>query len=98
MRLDDYDGAAAIVAAWADGLRPDPSLTVSAWADIGPDARGLGPTVARSLQLDRRVVGEDRLAAQDMAAGGIGQRLQQCRRFADPIGECRDTPPGRRTR
>ena len=33
MRLDDYDGAAAISAAWADGLRPDPSLTVSAWAD-----------------------------------------------------------------
>jgi phage terminase large subunit GpA-like protein len=33
MRLDDYDGAAAIAAAWADGLRPDPSLTVSAWAD-----------------------------------------------------------------
>jgi phage terminase large subunit GpA-like protein len=33
MRLDDYDGAAATAAAWADGLRPDPSLTVSAWAD-----------------------------------------------------------------
>ena len=33
MRLDDYDGAAAIATAWADGLRPDPSLTVSAWAD-----------------------------------------------------------------
>jgi phage terminase large subunit GpA-like protein len=33
MQLDDYDGAAAIAAAWADGLRPDPSLTVSAWAD-----------------------------------------------------------------
>jgi phage terminase large subunit GpA-like protein len=33
VRLDDYDGARAIAAAWADGLRPDPSLTVSAWAD-----------------------------------------------------------------
>jgi phage terminase large subunit GpA-like protein len=33
MQLDDYAGAAAIAAAWADGLRPDPSLTVSAWAD-----------------------------------------------------------------
>lgn len=33
MPLDDYDGAAAIAAAWADGLRPDPALTVSAWAD-----------------------------------------------------------------
>ena len=33
MRLGDYDGAAAIAAAWADGLRPDPALTVSAWAD-----------------------------------------------------------------
>ena len=33
MQLDDYDGASAIAAAWADGLRPDPTLTVSAWAD-----------------------------------------------------------------
>jgi phage terminase large subunit GpA-like protein len=33
MRLDDYDGASAIAAAWADGLRPDPTLSVSAWAD-----------------------------------------------------------------
>ena len=34
MRLDDYDGAAAIAAAWADGLRPDPSLAFSLWADL----------------------------------------------------------------
>jgi hypothetical protein len=33
MQLGDYDGAMAIAAAWVDGLRPDPSLTVSAWAD-----------------------------------------------------------------
>jgi hypothetical protein len=30
LQLDDYDGAAAIAAAWADGLRPDRSLTVAA--------------------------------------------------------------------
>ena len=28
-----YDGAADIERAWRDGLRPDPLLTVSEWAD-----------------------------------------------------------------
>ena len=53
MRLDDYDGAAAIAAGWADGLRPDPALTVSAWAD---NRRVPSPKRRRTsaIQLDRR--------------------------------------------
>jgi phage terminase large subunit GpA-like protein len=31
--MDDYDGADAIERAWRDGLKPDPLLTVSQWAD-----------------------------------------------------------------
>ena len=31
--MDDYDGAGAIERAWRDGLKPDPLLTVSEWAD-----------------------------------------------------------------
>jgi phage terminase large subunit GpA-like protein len=31
--MDDHDGADAIERAWRDGLRPDPLLTVSEWAD-----------------------------------------------------------------
>jgi hypothetical protein len=31
--MDSYDGADAIERAWRDGLKPDPLLTVSEWAD-----------------------------------------------------------------
>ena len=31
--LTDFDGAAEILRAWGAGLRPDPDLTVSEWAD-----------------------------------------------------------------
>jgi phage terminase large subunit GpA-like protein len=31
--MDDHDGADAIEHAWLDGLKPDPLLTVSEWAD-----------------------------------------------------------------
>ena len=31
--MDDHDGADAIERAWQDGLKPDPLLTVSEWAD-----------------------------------------------------------------
>ena len=31
--LKDFDGAAEILRAWGSGLRPDPDLTVSEWAD-----------------------------------------------------------------
>jgi hypothetical protein len=31
--MDDHDGADAIERAWRDGLKPDPLLTVSDWAD-----------------------------------------------------------------
>jgi phage terminase large subunit GpA-like protein len=31
--IEDYDGAIEIERAWREGLRPDPLLTVSAWAD-----------------------------------------------------------------
>ncbi|MBL4544181.1 MAG: phage terminase large subunit family protein, partial [Rhodobacteraceae bacterium] len=29
-----FDGAAALIRAWSRGLRPDPDLTVSSWADL----------------------------------------------------------------
>ncbi|MGS4947968.1 phage terminase large subunit family protein [Meridianimarinicoccus sp. RP-17] len=29
----DFDGSAALIRAWSRGLRPDPDLTVSSWAD-----------------------------------------------------------------
>ena len=28
-----FDGAAALIRAWSRGIRPDPNLTVSEWAD-----------------------------------------------------------------
>jgi len=31
--LTDFDGAGEILRAWGSGLRPDPDLTVSEWAD-----------------------------------------------------------------
>jgi phage terminase large subunit GpA-like protein len=31
--MDDHDGADEIERAWSDGLKPDPLLTVSEWAD-----------------------------------------------------------------
>ena len=31
--LKDFDGAGEILRAWGNGLRPDPDLTVSQWAD-----------------------------------------------------------------
>jgi hypothetical protein len=31
--MDDHEGADAIERAWRDGLKPDPLLTVSEWAD-----------------------------------------------------------------
>ena len=58
-------------------------------ADIGPDPRRPGLAVARRLQLDRRVVGEDRRTAQDVAPDRVGQRLQQRRRLADPVRQGR---------
>jgi hypothetical protein len=66
-----------------DGRRigPEPGPFV---ADIGPNTGRLGPTVARRLQLDRGVVGEDRLAAEDVTGDGVGQGFEQCRRLADP--------------
>ncbi len=31
--LMDFDGAAEVLRAWGAGMRPDPDLTVSQWAD-----------------------------------------------------------------
>jgi len=31
--LQDFDGAEDILRAWSRGIRPDPNLTVSEWAD-----------------------------------------------------------------
>ena len=31
--MDDHDGAETVERAWRDGLKPDPLLTVSEWAD-----------------------------------------------------------------
>jgi hypothetical protein len=58
-------------------------------ADIGPDPCRPGLAGARRLQLDRRVVGEDRRSAQDVAADRVGQRFQQRGRLADPVGQGR---------
>lgn len=33
MNADDYEGALEIERAWREGLRPDPRLTVSEWAE-----------------------------------------------------------------
>src|SRR3954451_22613795 len=58
-------------------------------ADVGPDPRCLCLAVTRCLQLDRRVVGEDRRTAQDVTLDRVGQRLQQRRRLTDPAGQGR---------
>ena len=57
--------------------------------DVGPDPAGRRPAGARRQQLDRGVVGEQGPAGQHIAPDGIGQRLQQRRRLADPAGERR---------
>ena len=56
-------------------------------AGKGPKPCGLGLAVGQHA--DRRVIGKDRLCRQDVAADGIGQRLQQGCRLADPIGQGR---------
>ena len=33
MTVDDYEGALEVERAWREGLRPDPRLTVSEWAE-----------------------------------------------------------------
>ena len=40
--MDDHDGADAIERAWRDGLKPDPLLTVSEWADRKPGSVATG--------------------------------------------------------
>src|SRR5215203_3674863 len=56
-------------------------------ADVGPDPRRPGAALARRLELDKGVVGEDRRTAQDMTADRLSQWLQQRRRLADPAGQ-----------
>ena len=58
-------------------------------AGIGPEPCRLGLSGAGRQHADGRVVGEDRLGRQDMAADGIGQGFQQGRALADPVGQCR---------
>ena len=67
-------------------IRAEPGPLV---ADVGPDPRRLGLAIARRLQLDRRVVGKNRGAAQDVAPDRVGQWLQQRRRLADPVRQRR---------
>ena len=64
--------------------RPGPLV-----ADIGPDTGGLCSALAGCLHLDRGVIRKDRLPALNMAPDRVGQRLQQCRRFANPVGQRR---------
>jgi hypothetical protein len=54
---------------------------------IGLEPRRLGLAGAGCEHADWRVIGEDRLGRQDMAANRIGQRFQQCGGLADPIGQ-----------
>ena len=58
-------------------------------ADVGPDPCRPGVALARRLQLDRRVVGEDRRTAQNVTPDCGGQRFQQRRRLADPVRQGR---------
>ena len=57
--------------------------------DVGPEPCGLGPAGARGEQRNRSVVHEDCLGLQHMPADGVGQRLQQRRRLADPVRQGR---------
>jgi hypothetical protein len=54
---------------------------------IGPEPGGPGLADAGSEHADGRVIRKDRLSRQDMTTDGIGQRLQQCSGFADPVGQ-----------
>ena len=58
-------------------------------ARIGPEPCRLGLAGSGGEHADRRVVGEDRLGRQDMAAYGICEGFQQGRGFAHPIGQGR---------
>ena len=58
-------------------------------AGIGPEPCRLGLAGAGGEHADRRVIGEDRLGRQDMAADGIGQGFQQGGGLADPVGQGR---------
>ena len=68
------------------GRRAGPGPLVTG---IGPEPGGPGLASARRQHLHRRVVGEDRLGREDMAADRIGQRLQQGGGLADPVGQGR---------
>ncbi len=69
---------------WWVGAAPWPFV-----ANIGPDPGGLAFAGALHLHLQGGVVGKDRLAALNMAPDHISQWFQQCRRFADPVGQGR---------
>src|SRR5262245_52221203 len=69
-----------VTGSWRAGSEPGPLV-----ADVGPDPRRPGAALAWRLQLDRGVVGEDRLTAKNVAADGIGDRLEQSRGLADPV-------------
>ena len=58
-------------------------------SDIGPNPGSLGFTGAGHLHPDRRVVGENGLAAQHVPANRFGERFQQSRRSPDPISQRR---------
>ncbi len=55
---------------------------------VSPKPRGFGFAGTRVKQLDRRIISKDGLSVQNMPPDGIGQRLQQVRGFANPIGQC----------
>jgi hypothetical protein len=56
-------------------------------ADVGPQPRGGRAAGARREHVQRRVVGEDRLARQHVPADGVGERLQQRSRAPNPVGQ-----------
>ena len=81
--LTDFDGAGEILRAWGDGLRPDPDLTVSEWADRHRmlRARALGraravPHRAHALHArdHGRAVARRSGAADRVHEGGAGRR------------------------
>lgn len=56
---------------------------------VGPEPGGLGLAGAGGEHAHGRIVGEDRLGRQDMAADRVGQRFQQGGGLANPVGKGR---------
>lgn len=69
MTADDYEGALEIERAWREGLRPDPRLTVSEWAEryrIGTDLPDGAIERIYAIQKRHQFDADRSLSAQEM--------------------------------